>query len=271
MTLEELQDANAETLAAWDENAAFWDQRMGEGNDWVEVLTWPATLRLLELRAGERVLDVACGNGLTSRRVAALGAEVLAFDFSAEMIAHARKRTLEGTQRIEYRVLDATDQAALLALGEGRFDASLCHMALFDMAEIHPLLWALARLLRPGGRFVFSMLHPCFNNSRTLQMAEMQDNAGQVVTTYAIKVCGYMTPTVTQGAAIVGQPRPQLYFHRPLQALLGACFEAGFVLDGLEERAFSPGHPGGSQPLSWGGNYSEIPPVLVARVRLPAA
>jgi len=268
MTGREAQDANAETHAAWDENAAFWDQRMGEGNDWVEVLTWPATLRLLELRAGERVLDVACGNGLTSRRMAALGAEVVAFDFSAEMIARAHQRPAEHAGRIEYRVLDATDGAALLALGEGRFDAALCHMALFDMAEIGPLLGALARLLRPGGRFVFSVLHPCFNNSRTLQMAEMQDNAGQVVTTYAVKVCGYMTPTVSQGAAIAGQPRLQLYFHRPLQSLLGACFEAGFVLDGLEERAFPPDHPGGSQPLSWGGNYSEIPPVLVARVRL---
>ena len=269
MTGSDAQDANAQTHAAWDENAAFWDERMGEGNDWVEVLTWPATLRLLELRAGERVLDVACGNGLTSRRMAALGVEVLAFDFSAEMIAHARKRTLEHAERIEYRVLDATDGAALLALGEGQFDAALCHMALFDMAEIGPLLEALARLLRPAGRFVFSVLHPCFNNSRTLQMAEMQDNAGQVITTYAVKVCGYMTPTLTQGAALVGQPRPQLYFHRPLHALLGACFEAGFVLDGLEERAFPPGHRGGSQALSWGGNYSEIPPVLVARVRLP--
>lgn len=271
MTGNDSQDANAETRAAWSENAAFWDERMGEGNDWVEVLTWPATLRLLELRAGERVLDVACGNGLTSRRIAALGAQVLAFDFSAEMIAHARRRTTEHAERIEYRVLDATDGAALLALGEGRFDAALCHMALFDMAEIRPLLGALSRLLCPGGRFVFAVLHPCFNNSRTLQTAEMRDNAGQVVTTYAVKVCGYMTPTVAQGAAIVGQPRPQLYFHRPLQALLGACFEAGFLLDGLEECAFPPGHSGGSQPLSWGGNYSEIPPVLVGRVRLPAA
>jgi len=241
---------------------------MGEGNDWVEVLTWPACERLLDLRAGERVLDVACGNGLTSRRMAALGAQVLAFDFSAKMIAHARARTQEHVHQIEYLVLDATDAAALRSLGERAFDAALCHMALFDMAEIRPLVEALARLLKPCARFVFSVLHPCFNNSRTSQVAEMQDNAGQVVTTYAVKVCAYMTPTIAHGAAILGQPRPQLYFHRPLQVLLGACFEVGFVLDGLEERAFPPNHPGGRQPLSWGGHFSEIPPALVARVRL---
>ena len=267
MVTDDLKKANAETREAWDENAAFWDQRMGEGNEWVEVLVWPATERLLGLHPGERVLDIACGNGLTSRRLAALGAEVVAFDFSEEMIAHARRRTTEHGDRIEYQVLDATDEKALLALGAGRFDAALCSMALFDMAEIEPLLRALARLLRPAGRFVFSVLHPCFNSARIQQVAEMEDREGEIVTTYSVKVSGYMTPTISRGVAIAGQPKPQLYFHRPLHALLGACFEAGFVLDGLEERAFPADQVTGRLPLSWSGHFHEIPPVLVARVR----
>jgi len=40
------------------------------------------------------------------------------------------------------------------------------------------------------------------------------------------------------------------------------------VLDGLEERAFPPDHPSTRDYLSWGANFSEIPPVLVARMRL---
>jgi 2-polyprenyl-3-methyl-5-hydroxy-6-metoxy-1,4-benzoquinol methylase len=272
MTQEELSTANEETRQAWNENAAFWDERMGEGNDFVEVLTWPATERLLELQPGERVLDVACGNGLTSRRLAGMGAEVVAFDFAEELIARARRRTreavrTEGAGRITYHVLDATDEAALLALGEGRFDAALCHMALFDIAEVDPLMAALSRLLRPGGRFVFSVIHPCFNNPHMAHVAEMEDREGDIVTTYSVKISGYMTPTVSRGAAIAGQPKPQLYFHRPLQVLLGAGLRVGFVLDGLEERAFPPEHASGRNPLSWGGNFSEIPPVLVARLR----
>jgi hypothetical protein len=39
------------------------------------------------------------------------------------------------------------------------------------------------------------------------------------------------------------------------------------VLDGLEEAAFPPGYATGTFPLSWSGHYSEIPPVLVARIR----
>ena len=52
------------------------------------------------------------------------------------MIAHARARTTHHAERITYLVLDASDEAALLALGEASFDAALCNMALFDMAGI---------------------------------------------------------------------------------------------------------------------------------------
>jgi SAM-dependent methyltransferase len=264
---EERARLHEETRRAWDENAAFWDARMGEGNDFVELLIWPATERLLAVQPGERVLDLGCGNGLSSRRLAAQGAEVVALDFSPNLIALARGRT-DPAARITYQVLDATDGEALRALGRQRFDAALCQMALFDMAEIGPLLAAMPYLLRAGGRFVFSVIHPCFNNPHSRQVAELEDRGGQVVTTYAVKVQRYLTPTATPGAAIAGQPRPHLYFHRPLQALLGAAFEAGLVLDGLEERAFPPDHPPGRNPLSWSGQYAEIPPVLVGRLRV---
>jgi hypothetical protein len=62
---------------------------------------------------------------------------------------------------------------------------------------------------------------------------------------------------------------PHLYFHRPLSTLLRVGFADGFVLDALEERAFPPAHPPGTFPLSWGGHFSEIPPVLVARMWRP--
>jgi 2-polyprenyl-3-methyl-5-hydroxy-6-metoxy-1,4-benzoquinol methylase len=269
MTANDLQGANEETREAWNLNAAFWDERMAEGNDFVQVLLWPATERLLDLRPGERVLDIACGNGLTSRRLVAMGADVVAFDFAENLIARARQRTTGHAAQIEYHVLDATDEAALLALGEGRFDAALCQMALFDMAQIDPLMHALARLLRPGGRWVFSVIHPCFNNPHMAHVAETEDREDDIVTLYSVKISGYITPTIARGAAIAGQPAPQLYFHRPLQVLLGTAFDAGFVLDGLEERAFPPDHPPGRSPLSWGANFHEIPPVLVARMRLP--
>ena len=68
---DQTRSPNEQTRAVWDDNATLWDEGMGEGNDFVEVLIWPATERLLALQPGERVLDIACGNGLYSRRLAA--------------------------------------------------------------------------------------------------------------------------------------------------------------------------------------------------------
>lgn len=264
-----IREAHEETRAAWEANAAFWDQQMGEGNDFVEVLIWPPTKRLIEVQSGQRVLDVGCGNGLYARRLAELGAEVLAFDFSANMIAHARARESAHPEKIEYRVIDATDENALLALGEGQYHSAMCSMALFDMAEIDPLMRGLAKLLRPEGRFVLSVIHPCFNSPHVVTMAEREDRGGELLTQYSVKVRGYMSPTIERGLAIRGQPKPQVYFHRPLHVLLGSAFGAGFVLDALEERAFPVDHEPSKDPLSWGAHFSEIPPVLVARLRAP--
>lgn len=266
-----LARANEETKSAWNANASFWNEKMGEGNRFVKVLLWPATERLLEVKEGQTVLDVACGNGLTSRKVADLGAHVVALDFAEEMIGIAKERSIDYGDRISYHVVDATKTSDLLDLGRGKFDSALCNMALFDMAEIQPLLNALTDLLKPGGHFVFSMMHPCFNNPHMSQGGELQYLGDQCITVYSVKVFGYMSETIEPGLAINGQPKPHLYFHRPIQSILSACFKAGFVLDGLEERSFPPDEPSGSHPISWGGNFSEIPPVMVFRICKPVS
>ncbi len=257
---------NQFTHDAWEANAQVWDARMGdEGNDFFNILCWPAIVALLGPQPGRRYLDIACGNGLTSRRLAALGAHVTAFDFSANLIEFAKSR-LNPESRIDYHVVDATDESALLALGKGQFDAALSNMALFDMAELEPLFRALPRLLQPNGIFVFSTTHPAFNNASTVHVVEEVDDEGEIKTVYSVKTPRYMTSFQAKGVALLSQPRPQMYFERPLQYYLNLGFQNGFVLDGFEERAFPPEHPQTSL-LGWGGKFSEIPPVLVARFR----
>lgn len=261
-------DRSALTAASrdlWDENAAFWDSAMGEGNEFQRVLLGPVTERLLAPRAGERLLDVACGNGVFARRLAALGAEVVATDYSARLLKLARARESEHADRIDYRLIDATDEEQLLALGGGQFDGALCSMALMDMAEIAPLARALPRLLKPGGRFVFSVSHPCFNSTAVTKLIEETTRDNAVETTHAVKVSGYLHLPPARGIAIPGQPAPHYYFDRPLQTLLRDFFAAGLVLDALEEPAFA-GQGAPERPLAW-ANYREFPPVLVARLR----
>ena len=77
-------EENLEVQRAWNANAAFWDARMADGK--VSPRAFP----------GQAILDVACGNGVTSRRLAVDGAQVTAIDFSESLIDFARKAEHRG-------------------------------------------------------------------------------------------------------------------------------------------------------------------------------
>jgi 2-polyprenyl-3-methyl-5-hydroxy-6-metoxy-1,4-benzoquinol methylase len=257
-----------ETRAIWDAKADFWDERMGEGNAFQQTLVGPATERLLALREGERVLEIACGNGQMARRMATLGATVVATDFSRRFVELATARTEAAclSDRVTFQQLDATEETALLILGEGRYDAVVCNMALMDMTDVEPLFRAVARLLAPAGRFVFTIPHPCFNSNAVRFTLEEEDRGGELVETAAVKVDDYLNIPPGKGAGMPGEPAPHWYFHRPLSALLPAAFATSLVMDGIEEPSFPPGTPS-TRALSW-FRFSNIPPVLAVRMRV---
>ncbi|MBM3496607.1 MAG: class I SAM-dependent methyltransferase [Armatimonadetes bacterium] len=254
-----------ENRRVWDANALWWDDRIGDGNDFQTLLIEPATERLLAVAIGDVILDVACGAGRFARRMAELGARVVAFDQTAPFIERARERTPPGAA-ITYHMLDAAQSDALVASVGGPFDKAVCTMAMMDMPEITPLADALTRLLVPGGAFVFSVTHPCFNMAAIQRFAEMhEDETGRHVVRTGVKVTEYHTPFVRQTEGIIGQPVPQHHFHRPLHVLLAPFLAAGFVVDGIEEPALPVGSSA-TAGVRW-SDMPEIPPILVIRMR----
>ena len=119
-TKSEFPEHNDENRRIWDTNAQRWDDRIGDGNDFQTHLIEPATERLLAISAGDAILDIACGAGRFARRMAELGARVVAFDYSARFIERAHARTPDGIA-VEYQVADAAQIDTLLSLGVDRF------------------------------------------------------------------------------------------------------------------------------------------------------
>lgn len=257
----ERQPTNDDIRRSWDALATTWDRHMEAGETWQQRLIQPAVERVLELRGGERVLEIACGNGEFARRMQSLGASVVATDFSERMLEHARARGGD----IDYRLVDATDREQLLALApRGPFDAGVCNMAMMDMREIEPMVSVLSELLAPGRRFVFSIQHPAFNAGGVTRVIEQFDDARGVRRVHSVKVSSYIRPRVGMGVALEHQPEAQWYFDRPISLVFRAFFQCGFVLDALEEPVFAADQvtPGRSSAV-----FAEVPPVLVARMR----
>jgi len=254
---------NEELRNIWNANAEFWDSRMGEGNDFHKVLIEPIQLRLLNTKAGDKILDIACGNGQSARKMAELGANVTAVDFSDKFIAIAKSK---GKYDIKYRVIDVTRKTDLRKLTGNNYDSIVCTMALMDIENIQVLIDYLPKMLKRDGIFVFSILHPCFNSGDNMLIHEQDDLGGEVKSKYYVKIRNYLIEKSSLGIGMIGQPRPQYYFHRPVSTILKYLFKSGFVLDAYEEPSFA----NIENPTSIYDNvYKHIPPALICRLRIP--
>ena len=106
-----------------------------------------AVLDLLAPQSGERILDLACGDGVLTAKIAATGASVYGVDGSADMIAAATARGLEA------RVMDGMNLQF-----DHQFDAVFSNAALHWMkSDPDAVIRGVARALKPGGRFVAEM------------------------------------------------------------------------------------------------------------------
>jgi 2-polyprenyl-3-methyl-5-hydroxy-6-metoxy-1,4-benzoquinol methylase len=249
----------------WNENAFFWDEKVGqEGNDFHRILIEPAQEKLLELKEGEYILDIACGNGQFARKMADRGVRVFAFDMAENFIARAKERSKDYGDRIHYSVIDVTDREKMDNLGEITFDKAVCTMAIMDMVSIEPMIVALRKVLKKGGTFVFSICHPCFNSAKMKRIIEEEDRDGEMVTTYSVSMSQYITSSPLKGLGMLGQPAVQYYFHRSISEIFNLFFKQGFMLNGIEEPVFPENK---IKKLLWKVN-TEIPAALVVRMIL---
>jgi trans-aconitate methyltransferase len=141
-----------------------WDpERYARNARFVSDLGAPV-VELLAPRPGERILDVGCGDGVLTERLAALGCEVIGVDGSAAQVAAARARGVDA------RVVDgqALDFAA-------EFDAVFSNAALHWMKRADAVIDGVWRALRPGGRFVAEFGgHGCVRTIETALLAALE-------------------------------------------------------------------------------------------------
>ena len=120
---------------AYEQNGAFVHGMAGG------VLEW------LDAKAGEYILDLGCGDGQLTQRIAATGASVVGVDASPEMVAAARARG----------VVADVGSAEALPYAKNEFDAVFSNAALHWVRDQDAMMAQVRRVLKPGGRFVAEM------------------------------------------------------------------------------------------------------------------
>lgn len=169
-----------------------------------------------------------------------------------------------------YQSLDATNLEELQGLGSSAFDAAICNMVIMDMPVIDPLLKGLHWILRPNAPVVFTLPHPAFTTDSTRGIEKHVSN-GVASTHPYIKVERYLSPATIMTRAIPGEGALQPYWHRPLHVLFKAFFDAGFVVDGLEEpnvvppSTYNPAQASVREHLWY--EFAEFPFILGIRLR----
>jgi SAM-dependent methyltransferase len=215
---------------SWNSLADWYDSWAGAGSEHHRKLAIPAILDLLDLRRNEQVLDIGCGPAALARGVVRGGAHYTGVDLSPRMIAHARAR--HGRQG-RMLVADALQLAASGALAAASFDAAVFLLSLQNIDPLEPALASAAWALRPGGRLVVVLTHPCF---RIQRQSGWGWDAGRKLR-YR-RVDRYLSPLrIPLRPPSSGNGTPVATFHRPLQDYVTAMAGCGLLLDAMREVA----------------------------------
>ncbi len=225
-------EATAANLAWWDADADDYQATHGGFLGDADFVWCPEGVReadvaLLGDVAGKRILEVGCGQAACSRWLTARGADAVATDLSAGMLRHAR----EGNARTGMAVPLLQATAESLPLADASFDAACSAFgAIPFVASVDVVFAEVHRVLRPGGRWVFSVTHP-------MRWIFPDDPGPQGLT--VTQPYFDRTPYVEVDEDGVAT---YVEYHRTVGDYVRALADAGFALTDLIEPAWPEGH-----------------------------
>ncbi len=183
--------------------------------------------RLLGEISGKQICDLASGEGYLSRMMAERGGMVTAVDISNALLQQARK--ISQGYSINFLVDDAQ---TLHSVADETFDIVVCNMALMDVPDIASVFQAVNRILKPAGKFIIALLHPCFETPFSVPetIAEVDEAENYV----ACRVLHYDQEGFWQsgGEGLRGKVGA---YHRKLSTYLNGLLQAGFTIEEVAE------------------------------------
>ena len=226
-----------DVAAHWENNAETWTRTTRAGHDvYRDALNTPAFLAMLPPVKGLVGLDVGCGEGANTRKIAGQGARMTGIDIAPTFIHHAKQAELDTPLGIDYSEADAL----ALPFDDCCFDFVTAFMSLMDMPHQDRALAEIYRVLRPGGFLQFSILHPCFVPPRRRNIRDAKGNVRAVeVADYFNEVNGqidtWLFSDIPEEERTKLDPFTVPRFHRTLTSWVAMICEAGLVIQQFGE------------------------------------
>lgn len=223
----------------WDRVAGWYDNLLSvKGSDHHENLVLPGVERLIGLESGQRILDIACGQGLVSRHLIASqpGATAFGVDLSERLIERAHGQSPES---ISYAVGDAR-KLDDVDMGDELFDSAVCVLALMNIDSIDDVFAGAMARLKPGGNMVSVIIHPAFRNPGATAWGWILDERTRQPTQFR-RIDRYMSEKTTDIVMNPGQVSSGIQaittqtHHRPMSSYINSMAKAGFMIDAVEE------------------------------------
>jgi SAM-dependent methyltransferase len=203
----------------WERHAQWWQDGFTDGVD-PEYEEQIAPLVAECLAGATRVVDIGAGEGQLSRLAASLGAAlVVGADPTRAQLALARER---GGGPVYARAA-----AEALPFADASFDAALACLVFEHIPDHEPALAEVARVLQPGGRFVFLLNHPL------LQAPNSGWVIDHILEEEYWRIGPYLVPDVTMEELAPGVVLP--FVHRPLSHYVNAMAAHGLLIERMEE------------------------------------
>ncbi|MFZ4500406.1 MAG: class I SAM-dependent methyltransferase [Minisyncoccia bacterium] len=243
----------------WDNVSRWYDEYLKGDDTYQAKVIAPNLLRMLDPKEGERVLDVASGQGYFSRLIAKSGAMVVGVDASKELVEVAAR---QASVNESYRVGDAQ---ALPAMKLGSFDAVFSVLAFENIKNIPKVLEGMNDCLKKEGKAVVVLLHPAFRIPQHSDWGYDMKKGVQYRKTekYLSEVSIPIELSPFRGAKKITTTT----FHRSLQWYAKAFRNAGFAITNLEEWISHKKSEAGPRQSAEDTARKEIPMFLAIELR----
>lgn len=211
---------------SWGSVAHWYDKLLSDNDTYQARVILPNIIRAMAIKKGERVLDLACGQGFFTRAFFQEGADATGVDIGKQLILIAKK---ESPKEIKY----LTHTADNLSLFEDNsFDKITIVLAIQNIEAPHKVFKECARVLSSTGKLFIVLNHPAFR----IPKASAWGFDEETKTQYR-RIDSYMSESKVE---IEMNPskrdtKTTISFHRPLQYYFKTLANSGFVVLRLEE------------------------------------